>query len=74
MTNSKILWLMNVDCPGIKALDDLSIVIVLVLDYNHLVNILATQDRRIESLELTCSIASYKTNTYLLFCLSEHYL
>ena len=74
MTNSKILWLMNVDCPRIKALDDLSIVIVLVLDYNHLVNILATQNGRIETLELACSIASYDSNTYFLFCLSKHHL
>ena len=74
MTNSKILWLMNVDCPRVKALDDLSIVIVLVLDYNYPVNILATQDGRIETLELACSIASYEPNTYLLFCLSEHHL
>ena len=74
MTNSKIFWLMDVDCPRVKALNDFSIVIVLVLDYNYLVNILATQDGRIETLELACSIASYKTNTYLLFCLSEHHL
>ena len=74
MTNSKIFWLMAVDCPRVKALNDLSVVIVFVLDYNYLVNILATQDGRIEILELTFSIASYKTNTYLLFRLSEHHL
>ena len=74
MTNSKILWLMNVDCPRVKALNDLSVVIVLVLDYNYLVNILATQDGRIETLELAFSITSYESNTYLLFCLSEHHL
>ena len=74
MTNSKVFWLVNVDCPGVKALDDLSIVIVLVLDHNQLVSILATQDRRIETLELACSIASYESNTYLLFCLSKHHL
>ena len=74
MTNSKIIWLMNVDCLRVKALDDLPIVIVLVLDYNYLANILATQDGRIVILELACSIASYKTNTYLLFCLSKHHL
>ena len=74
MTNSKIFWLMDVDCPRVKALNDLSVVIVLVLDYNYLVNILATQDGRIETLELAFSIASYESNTYLLFCLSEHHL
>ena len=74
MTNSKIFWLMDVDCPRVKALNDLSVVIVFVLDYNYLVNTLATQDGRIEILELDCSIASYESNTYLLFCLSEHHL